>query len=104
MHEVSRTAHDLGEEGRVEHVALDEAEVRVLGEGGAAERVAVEVVDRDDLVVVDEPPRERRPDESRATRDDDALSRQGHAGECSGLDVFILRLQSGGTLGRCVGS
>jgi hypothetical protein len=32
-----------------------ELEVRVLGERRAAERVAVQVVERDDLVAVDEP-------------------------------------------------
>ena len=79
----------------VEDVALDEPEVRVLGEARAAERVAVEVVDGDDLVVVDEPPRERRPDEARAARDDDALSAQGHAGECR-RPRLLLRFQAGG--------
>ncbi len=63
----------------VEHVPLDEREVRMLGEGRAAERVAVEVVERDDLVLVDEPARERRADEAGAARDDDALSAQSHA-------------------------
>ena len=67
----------------------------MLCERGAAERVAVEVVDGDDLVVVDEPPRERRADESGAARDDDALSAQSHAGECSDVAVFVLRLQRG---------
>ena len=52
----------------VEHVGLVEAEVRVLGELRAGERVAVEVVDRDDLVVVDEAARERRADETRRRR------------------------------------
>ena len=40
---------------QVEHVARHEAEVRVLAELGPRERIAVEVVERDDLVVVDEP-------------------------------------------------
>ena len=39
----------------VEDVALAKREVRVLGERRAGERVAVEVVERDDLVRVDEP-------------------------------------------------
>ena len=84
----SRAVNDVGRAGKrvrelagVEHVAFDEREVRVVCERRAAERVAVEVVDGDDLVVVDEPPRERRPDESRAAGDDDALSAQSHAGE-----------------------
>ena len=45
----------------------------------AAERVAVQVVHCDDLVLVDEPTRERRADEARAARDDDALPGQSHA-------------------------
>ena len=71
----------LREELGVEDVALDEAEVRMVHERRATERVAVQVVDRDDLVLVDEAPRERRADEARAARHDDALSRQSHAGE-----------------------
>ena len=85
---MGRAGKDIRELSGVEHVAFDEREVRVLDERGAAERVAVEVVHRDDLVVVDEPARQRRADESRAARDDDTLSAQSHAGECSGLAVF----------------
>ena len=44
----------------VEHVRLVEGEVRVVGEVGRRERVAVEVVERDDLVLVDQLPREGR--------------------------------------------
>ena len=40
----------------------------------ARERVAVEVVGRDDLVLVDEPPRERRADEAGAAGDEDPLA------------------------------
>ena len=94
--EVRRAAHDVGEELVVEDVALDEGEVRMLGERGAAERVAMQVVDGDDLVVVDEPRGERRADEPGATRDDDALSGQGHAGES--------RRGSAATLARCARS
>ena len=65
---------ELGEPVEIEDVALDEAEVRVVGELGARQRVAVEVVDRDHLVLVDEPARERRADEAGAARDQDALS------------------------------
>ena len=46
---------------------------------GARERVAVEVVEGDDLVVVDEPPRERRADEAGAAGDQDPLAAQRHA-------------------------
>jgi hypothetical protein len=45
------------------------------------------------VVLVDEAPRECRPDKSGAARDDHALSRQSHAGECSDLRVFIRPLQ-----------
>ena len=62
----------------VEDVALGEVEVRVVGEVGPGERVAMEVVDRDDLVGVDEPRCEGRSDEPSATGDEDPLSRQGH--------------------------
>ena len=44
----------------------------------------MEVVDRDDLVRVDEPARERRADEPGAARDQDALARQRHAGIVDG--------------------
>ena len=61
---VGELAHELG----VEHVAAVEGEARVVGELGAGERVAVEVVERDHVVRVDEPPRERRADEARRRR------------------------------------
>ena len=64
---------------QVEHVALHEAEVRMLAEVGARERVAVEVVERDHLVRVDEPAGERRPDEAGAAGDQDPLAAQRHA-------------------------
>ena len=67
----------------IENVALVEGEVRVVGELGAGQRVAVEVVDRDDLVVVDEPAGERRRDEAGAAGEQDAFSAQGHGGELS---------------------
>ena len=43
--DVRRPARGLGQRRRVEDVALDEAEVRVLGELGPGERVAVQVVE-----------------------------------------------------------
>ena len=64
---------------QVEDVAWHEPEVRVLAEVGAGERVAMEVVERDHLVVVDELPRERRPDEAGAAGDQDPLAAQSHA-------------------------
>jgi hypothetical protein len=50
-----------------------------LCELGRRERIAVEVVERDDLVLVHEALRERRADEARAARDQDAFAAQGHA-------------------------
>ena len=82
----SRLARASVERSGVEHVALDEAEVRMVGERRAAERVAVEVVERDDLVLVDEPPRERRADEACAAGHDDALARQSHAASLRATD------------------
>ena len=46
---------------------------------GARERVTVEVVDGDDLVVVDELARERRRDEAGAAGDEDPLALERHA-------------------------
>ena len=44
----------------------------------------MQVVDGDDLVLLDEAARERRPDEARAARDDDSLPRQSHAASLDG--------------------
>ena len=68
----------------VEHVTLDEVEVRVLGEARPAERVPVQVVDGDDLVRVHEPARERRADEAGSAGDDDSFAAQGHAASLGG--------------------
>ena len=81
--DVGRPADDLRQALGVEDVALDEREVRMVGEIRAAERVAVEVVDRDDLVLVDEPARERRADEAGAAGDDDLACRSVPRGESS---------------------
>jgi len=83
--DVGRAAGGLGDGFRVEEVSLDEVKVRMPGELGARERVAMEVVEGDDLVVVDEQARERRPDEPGAAGDEDALSAQGHGGHSSRL-------------------
>ena len=64
----------------VEDVALDQLEVRVVGEVEPAQRVAVEVVERDDRVAIDELARERRADEAGAAGDEDPLSLE-HRGE-----------------------
>ena len=68
----------LAQQRQVEHVALDEAQVLVLGEVGAGQRVAVQVVEDDDLVLRHEPPRERGADEARAARHEDLLPAQSH--------------------------
>ena len=77
--DVGHALRRLGQARQVEHVALHEVEVRVVAEVGARERVAVEVVERDHLVRVDEPARERRPDEAGAAGDQDPLAAQSHA-------------------------
>ena len=51
----------------------------MLCERRTAQRVAVQIVDCDDLVLVDEPARERRADEAGAAGHDDALAGQSHA-------------------------
>ena len=66
----------------VEHVGLVEGEVRVLGQRRAGERVAVEIVCRDDLVSVDEAAGKRRSDEPGATGDEDPLALE-HAASVS---------------------
>ena len=75
-----KLAHELG----VEDVAFLEREVRMLGEIRAGERVAVQVVERDDLVRIDQPAGERRSDEARPAGDQHAFAVQGHARECIG--------------------
>ena len=78
--DVRAALDELGEPLGVEHVALDEAEARMRLELRARERVPVEVVDRDDLVGVDEAAGERRADETGAARDQHAFAGQRHAG------------------------
>ena len=85
--DVRRACENLRELMRVEHVALHEAEVRMVAERRAAERVAMEVVDRNDLVLVDEALCERRADEACAAGHDDALARQSHAGESTSRPI-----------------
>ena len=97
--DVRRAAGEVADDRGVEHVALDEGQVRVLGELGAGERVAVEVVEGDDLVVVDEPPRERRRDESGSARDEDPLPFERHAASLQ--TVLAGALHSPATVGTC---
>ena len=52
----------------VEHVPLEEPQIRVVGELGARESVPVQVVERDDLVLGDQPTGQRRADEARPAR------------------------------------
>ena len=81
MDDVRRPARELGDRVEVEDVRLVEREVRMLGERRAGERVAVEVVERDDLVVVDKPARERRADEACSAGHEDPFPLQRHAPE-----------------------
>ena len=57
----------------IEDVTADEREVRMVGERCARDRVTVQVVDRDDLVHVDELARERGRDEAGAAGDQDSF-------------------------------
>src|SRR5439155_11821164 len=66
--DMRRPAGELLHELRVEHVALVEREVRVLDELAPGERVAMEVVEREDLVAVYEPLSEVRRDKTRTAR------------------------------------
>jgi hypothetical protein len=66
--DVRRARGQLPHQRQVEHVAFDEAEVLVLGEIGPRQRVPVQVVEHHDLVLGDEPPRERGADEARTAR------------------------------------
>ena len=76
-----RSARELGDGVEVEDVRLVEREVRMLRESRPGERVAVQVVERDDLVVVDQPARERRADEACSTGHEDPFPLQRHAPE-----------------------
>src|SRR4029453_11755609 len=86
-----RAQRGLAQCVRVEHVTLHEREARMLRELGAAERVAVQVVERDDLVLVDEAPSERRADEAGAAGDQDPLAAQSHAPKRTGLPFRRMR-------------
>jgi hypothetical protein len=68
----------LAQQRQVEHVALDEAQVLVLGQVGAGQRVAVQVVEHDDLVLRHETTREGGTDEARTARHEDLLAAQSH--------------------------
>jgi hypothetical protein len=73
---MSRAARKLLDGLRIEDVGLVEREVRMLAQVGSRERVAMQVVERDDLVVVEQLPREGRGDEPGAAGDEDALAAQ----------------------------
>ena len=74
VHEVRAALDQRAELVTVENVGLLEVEVRMGREIGARQRIAVEVVHRDDLVVVDQTPGEGRPDEPRPAGDHDPLA------------------------------
>ena len=70
----------------------------MLDELGSRQRIAVKIVERDDLVVVDQPPRERRPDEAGAAGDEDAFASQSHAASLSaGFNRPIAVVHTGST-------
>ena len=71
---------ELAHERQIEHVALHEAQVRVLREIGPGEGVAVQVVEDHDLVLLDQPPRQRGADEPRAAGHEDLFPAQSHDG------------------------
>ena len=73
---MGRAGGELLDRVGVEDVGLVEIEVRMVGEIGRRESVAVEIVERDDLVLVDEGACERRRDEARAAGNEDALPLQ----------------------------
>ena len=86
--DVRRARGELAHRVRVEEVGRVELEVGVLGEIGARERVAVQVVERDDVVRVDEAAREGRADEPGAAGDQDPLAAQCHAAKPSGRTLY----------------
>ena len=78
--EVRRAQRCVSERLCVEDVALDQLEVRVVGEIETAQCVAMQVVVRDDRVAIDQLTRQRRADEAGAAGDEDPLSVE-HRGE-----------------------
>jgi hypothetical protein len=84
--EVRGALCDRAEEGGVHDVALVEGEVGMLHQLRLGESVTVEVVDRDNLVLIDKPPGERSSDETGAARHYDALSGERHDGESTFSD------------------
>jgi hypothetical protein len=63
----------------IEDISLHELEVRMLREDEPRERVAMQVVERDDAIAVDQLARERRAYETRAAGDEDPLAFERHA-------------------------
>ena len=80
MDEVRRAQRGVPERLCVEDVALDQLEVRMVGEIEPAQRVSMQVVVRDDRVAIDQLARQRRADEAGAAGDEDPLSLE-HRGE-----------------------
>ena len=89
--DVRAAGHSSVSRVEVEHVPLDELEVRVRSEVRPREGVAMEIVDGDHVVPVDEPSRERRADESGAARDENALARSVTRGDPSGVPFVDMR-------------
>jgi len=82
--DVSCVARRLADSVRVEDVGLDEGQVRVLCQLTAGHRIAVQVVQDHDLVVLHQASRQGRADEARSAGQEDAFAGQRHGGECIG--------------------
>ncbi len=80
-----------------------ELEVRVVREVGGRKRVPMEIVERDDLVRVDERARERRRDEAGTAGDEDPLAAQ-HRDESSRRTIRSMRDGVQGWLDAAAGS
>jgi hypothetical protein len=106
VHDVSGTADRLPDSLRVEDIGLDEGEVPVAAELASGERVPVKIVEEDDLVVVDEPARERGSDETGAASEHNALTVKRHAASVVVLLVALAGCGSdgGGGPGEATGS
>ena len=74
MDNVRRSARELLHRVEVEDVRLVELEVRMLGERSTEQGVAVEVVQRNDVVCIDQAACKRRRDKAGAACDEDPFS------------------------------
>ena len=91
-----RASHAILKPLAVEHVAPDDRQVHVPAVARARERVAVEVVVDDDLVLLDQPGDKAARDEARAARHEDRLSLDG-VGQWFTLVLLTSSAQLAGT-------